>query len=143
VIPARGTVHHIELWVPNLRSAQPRWRWLLAELGYERYQAWDRGVSFALGPTYIVLEQSPALAAATHDRLLPGMNHLAFHAGTRADVDALVHGAGEHGWMLMFADRHPFAGGPDTYAAYLEDVDGFEVELVADSPVVVAAMPAG
>jgi hypothetical protein len=32
----------------------------------------------------------------------------------------------------MFQDRHPFAGGADTYAAYLEDGDGYEVELVAD-----------
>jgi hypothetical protein len=32
---------------------------------------------------------------------------------------------------LLFADRHPFAGGPDHYAASLEDGDGFEVELVA------------
>lgn len=70
------------------------------------------------------------------------MNHVAFHAGTRDDVDALVHGAGERGWTLMFADRHPFAGGPDTYAAYLEDVDGFEVELVADSLVILPAPPA-
>lgn len=32
----------------------------------------------------------------------------------------------------MFQDHDPFAGGPDNYAAYLEDDDGYEVELVAD-----------
>jgi hypothetical protein len=32
---------------------------------------------------------------------------------------------------LLFPDRHPHAGGPDHYAAYLENTDGFEVELVA------------
>jgi hypothetical protein len=31
----------------------------------------------------------------------------------------------------MFADRHPFAGGPQHYAAFLENTDGYEVELVA------------
>jgi hypothetical protein len=36
-----------------------------------------------------------------------------------------------HGWTLLFPDRHPHAGGPDHYAAYLENTDGFEVELVA------------
>lgn len=38
-----------------------------------------------------------------------------------------------NGWTLMFADRHPHAGGggEDHYAAYLENRDGFEVELVA------------
>jgi catechol 2,3-dioxygenase-like lactoylglutathione lyase family enzyme len=28
-------------------------------------------------------------------------------------------------------DRHPYAGGPEHYAAYLASTDGFEVELVA------------
>ncbi|MDO5752641.1 MAG: glyoxalase, partial [Arthrobacter sp.] len=37
----------------------------------------------------------------------------------------------DHGWMLMFTDRHPLAGGPSHHAAYLENADGFEVELVA------------
>jgi hypothetical protein len=46
-------------------------------------------------------------------------------------VDELTAAAEEHGWMLMFADRHPHAGGPEHYAAYLENGDGFEVELVA------------
>jgi hypothetical protein len=36
-----------------------------------------------------------------------------------------------HRWMLLFADRHPHAGGPQLYAAYLENSAGFEVELVA------------
>ncbi|WP_219817000.1 hypothetical protein [Arthrobacter sp. GMC3] len=37
-----------------------------------------------------------------------------------------------HGWTLMFADEHPHAGGTGHYAAYLENADGFEVELVAE-----------
>jgi hypothetical protein len=61
----------------------------------------------------------------------PGLNHLAFHAGSRSSVEAIVAGAHEHGWSLMFPDKHPWAGGPEHYAAYLEDRDGFEVELVA------------
>ena len=46
-------------------------------------------------------------------------------------MEDLAREALEHGWTLMFADRHPHAGGPDHYAAYLENDDGFEVELVA------------
>ncbi len=78
-----------------------------------------------------MLEQSPALSADQHDRLRPGLNHLAFHAGTPAEVEALVHQAGHRGWRLLFPDKHPYAAGPDYYAAYLENADGFEVELVA------------
>jgi catechol 2,3-dioxygenase-like lactoylglutathione lyase family enzyme len=127
-----GTLHHVELWVPDLERALVSWGWLLGELGYEQFQNWPAGRSWRLGPTYLVVEQSPALSAGKHDRLRPGLNHLAFHVPGRDRVDQLVAAASGHGWTLMFSDRHPYAGGPDHYAAYLENVDGFEVELVAD-----------
>ena len=59
------------------------------------------------------------------------MNHLAFHAGDRARVDALAAAGPVHGWTLLFPETHPNAGGQDHYAAYLTNSDGFEVELVA------------
>ncbi len=127
----RGLLHHVELWVPDLERARASWGWLLAELGYQPFQDWPAGCSWQLGDTYLVAEQSAALSAAGHERCRPGLNHLAFHAGSRAEVDALASAAPAHGWALMFADRHPFAGGPEHYAAYLENSDGFEVELVA------------
>ena len=43
----------------------------------------------------------------------------------------MVDACAEGGWTLMFADTHPYAGGPTHYAAYLESGEGFEVELVA------------
>ena len=126
-----GALHHIELWVPNLDRAAATWGWLLGELGYELFQDWPGGQSWRSGPTYIVLEQSPARTASRHDRSRPGLNHLAFHVESRARADELSVDAGQHGWRLMFADRHPYAGGDEHYAAYLEDSDGYEVELVA------------
>jgi catechol 2,3-dioxygenase-like lactoylglutathione lyase family enzyme len=129
--PSVGALHHVELWVPDLERAVSSWGWLLTELGYAEFQSWAHGRSWRLGTGYVVVEQSPALVSDAHDRCRPGLNHLAFHAGGTADVDRLVAEAGAHGWSLLFADRHPHAGGPDTYAAYLENDDGFEVELVA------------
>jgi hypothetical protein len=126
-----GELHHVEIWVPSLERAISSWGWLLTELGYAEFQDWSDGRSWKLGATYIVVEQSPALTSNSHDRLAPGLNHLAFQVATQALVDSLTAAATEHGWSLMFADRHPHAGGPDHYAAYLENVDGFEVELVA------------
>jgi catechol 2,3-dioxygenase-like lactoylglutathione lyase family enzyme len=122
----------VELWVPDLARAERSWGWLLTALGAAPYQSWEHGRSWRLGEVYVVVEQSPALTADTHERLRPGLNHLAFRAGAPAELDALVAGAPAHGWRLLFADRHPFAGGPDHRAAYLEDADGYEVELVAD-----------
>ena len=128
-----GTLHHVELWVPELGRAAAEWGWLLGRLGYEQFQNWEQGRSWQLGNTYIVVEQSPALTAAGHDRRHPGLNHLAFHAGGRKDVDALTVEGPSHGWTLLFGDKHPHAGGTDHYAAYLANTDGFEVELVAAS----------
>lgn len=79
---ATGWLHHVEVWVPSLRRAEQSWGWLLGELGWAPYQRWPAGRSWRLGHTYVVLEESPALTATTHDRLRPGLNHLAFHAGT-------------------------------------------------------------
>ncbi|MFC4499972.1 MULTISPECIES: VOC family protein [Streptomyces] len=126
-------LHHVELWVPDLARAVEEWGWLLGRLGHEPYQEWEHGRSWRLGPTYLVVERSPALRGESHDRLRPGLNHLAFHAGSPAALDALVAEAPAHGWTPLFAERYPHAGGPQHYAAYLENTDGFEAELVAGS----------
>lgn len=140
-----GTPHHIELWVPDLARARLSWGWLLPRLGYAPFQSWPDGASWRLGPTYVVLEQSPAMTATTHERLRPGLNHLALHVASRAELDAVVTEAAAHGWTLLFPQQHPFAGGPEHCAAYLEDADGFEVELVAPTPapVTVDLAPSG
>ncbi|MEE1621632.1 VOC family protein [Zafaria sp. J156] len=129
--PKTGLLHHVELWVPDIDRAAAQWGWLLGELGYEPFQDWPAGRSWRLGGTYLVVEQSPDLLGAEHERRRPGLNHLAFHAGDPGSVDELAAEAPRHGWRLLFPELHPHAGGPETYAAYLENADGFEVELVA------------
>ncbi|WP_409466488.1 hypothetical protein [Amycolatopsis sp. GA6-003] len=89
---AHGTLHHVELWVPDLGRAVASLGWLLEELGYQRFQDWD---------------------AAT--------------------VEQMAADAARHGWQLMFPEKHPYAGGAEHYAAYLQNDDGFEVELVSSA----------
>lgn len=129
-----GRTHHIELWVRDLARARHTFGWLLGELGWQEYQRWSAGISWRLGHTYLVVEQSPALLEGPYERNRAGLNHLALHGGTRERIDQLVDAAGGHGWRLMFGDRHPYAGGPEHYAAYLENEDGFEMEIVAANP---------
>jgi RimJ/RimL family protein N-acetyltransferase len=124
-----GGAHHIELWVPDLARAEASLGWLFLELGRREYQRWSDGVSWKLGGTYVVVERSPALVGDSHDRLRPGLNHLALHAGDPARVDELAAAAPRHGWRALFPQRYPHAGGPEHYAAYLENEDGFEIEL--------------
>ena len=123
-------LHHIELWVPDLARAEATLGWIFTRLGWTEHQRWNDGVSWKHAGTYVVAERSPAMTGP-HDRMKAGLNHLALHAGSREDVDGLTRESEAHGWKLMFADLHPHAGGPDHYAAFLENEDGFEIELVA------------
>ncbi len=128
----RGALHHVELWVPDLPRALGEWGWLLRELGYQLNQDWPAGRSWILHGTYLVVEQSRAMTSDRHERLRPGLNHLALNAGTPQQLDDLMAEAPNRGWRPLFEEKYPHAGGPQHYAGYLENSDGFEVELVAD-----------
>ena len=38
--PHTGMLHHVELYVSDLRKSSEFWGWLLGELGYREYQRW-------------------------------------------------------------------------------------------------------
>ena len=124
-------LHHLTLWVPDLERAAESWSWLLTELGYRRDTSVDRVMVFRHDQgVAVVLEQSADMVPGMlHSRLRPGLNHVAFSLPSAVALDAIVTRAGNHGWSPLPVDRHPIAGGADV--AYLEDRDGFEVELVA------------
>lgn len=125
-------IHHVELWVRDFDSAVASFGWLFQRLGWRIGRVWEHGCAWtSSGGPYIVIESGPDLRWMPHDRRSPGLNHLAFEVPDRGAVDRIVAEGPGHGWQLMFPDRHPFAGGPDHYAAYLENAEGFEVEIVA------------
>ena len=121
----------MEIWVADLAAAEASLGWLFGELGYVPGEGWAEGRTYQGAGEYLVLEAGPDVAAGAHERTRPGLNHLAFRAGSRSRVDELTAAARGRGFRLLFEDRHPHAGGADHYAAYLETADGFEVELVA------------
>lgn len=130
-----AAIHHVELWVPDFAAARPRWHWLLSRLAWTDFQDWPGGHSWrSPDGSYVVIEQSPDLTGDRHRRTLPGMNHVAVTAPDTGAVDDIAAGAAGHGWQLLFTDTHPYAGGHEHYAAFLSDDDGYEVEVVADSP---------
>lgn len=127
-------VHHIELWTADLAAAEPSFHWLLLELGWtlEHVNGWEQGRIWRHSSgLYIVLEQSPAIIGDHHDRLRPGLNHLALTCADRAALDHIRDAAPEHGWSELFGDTYPHAGGPEHVAWFAENADGFEVEVVA------------
>jgi hypothetical protein len=125
-------IHHFDLWVRDAATATPEWDWLLTGCGWERDFADETGGAWKhLDGTYTFLERSSDLVDEPHDRLRPGINHLALTVADRAVLDALRGAAAEHGWSELYAERYPHAGGDDHVALYLENSEGFEVEVVA------------
>ena len=124
-------LHHITLWVPDLERAEASWNWLLGRLGYERDRSVERVVLLRHpGGTAVVLEQSTDMVPGMlYSRMRPGLNHVAFRVETATDLAVITQSAAEHGWSVFAGEGHPIAGGADV--VYLEDRDGFEVELVA------------
>lgn len=128
-----ATVHHIELWTHDLAASTRSWDWLFRMLAWQPDDgSWADGrIWTSPSGTYVVLEQSPALTGDRHDRMAPGMNHVALTVPGRSVLDGLRAEAAEHGWRELFAGAYPHAGGEQHVALFLENDQGFEVELVA------------
>jgi catechol 2,3-dioxygenase-like lactoylglutathione lyase family enzyme len=124
-------LHHLTIWVPDIARAEPSWRWLLGELGYQ-VQAPRAGVLVFRcedGAAIVMEQSSDMVPGMLHSRLRPGLNHVAFTIDPSVSMADLVARSADHGWKALPIDGHPIAGGAEV--AYLEDRDGFEVELVA------------
>jgi catechol-2,3-dioxygenase len=127
----RRVLHHVTLWVPDLRRAEDSWGWLLGELGYTHDRSLGTVVLFRHHSGFsVALEQSRDMVPGMlYSRMRPGLNHMAFRLESADALANLVREAANHGWRALPIDGHPIAGGAQV--GYLEDSDGFEVELVA------------
>jgi catechol 2,3-dioxygenase-like lactoylglutathione lyase family enzyme len=124
-------LHHLTLWVPDLERARAPWSWLLGRLGYAIDDSPESILLFRDGKGFaFVIEQSADMVPGMlHSRLRPGLNHVAFRLESSDLLGAILREAGDHGWSDLPFDRHPIAGA--SRVGYLENSDGFEVELVA------------
>ena len=124
-------LHHVILWVPDLERADESWTWLLGELGYDVSRSVDNVVVLRHpdGPTVALEQSTDMVPGMLYSRMRPGVNHMAFTLPPALSLSDIVAEAAEHGWSQLPTDRHPLAPGA-TDVAYLEDRDGFEVELV-------------
>lgn len=125
-------LHHIEIYVSDLKKSVPFWSWLLGELNYSLYQKWDEGISWKYRNMYLVFVQAKEkYQDIAYNRCRVGLNHLAFHAKSKEHVDQMTQKLKEKGIPVLYEDRHPFAGGERHYAVYFEDPDRIKVELAA------------
>lgn len=124
-------LHHLDLWVRDLAIARGEWEWLLGELEWSVDTDDESGTAWRHDDgTYFFLQAVPDDSGESHDRTKPGINHLAVTVPDRVLLDRMRAESSEHGWHELFADRYPHAGGDDHTALYLENSEGFEVEVV-------------
>lgn len=125
-------LHHLEINVSNLSRSSEFWGWFLTEIGYEPFQKWESGFSWKQGETYIVFVQADdRFLDIPYHRSRVGLNHLAFQAVSREQVNQMTLQLKEKGVTILYPDKHPFAGGGSHYAVFFEDPDRIKVELVA------------
>jgi catechol 2,3-dioxygenase-like lactoylglutathione lyase family enzyme len=124
-------LHHVTLWVPDLERARESWSWLLGELGCTLDQSVESVVLFRhpTGFAFAIEQSADMVPGMLYSRLRPGVNHVAFTVDSAAALADIVSRGPDHGWSPLPVDRHPIANVAEV--AYLEDRDGFEVELVA------------
>lgn len=127
-----GKVHHIEIYCSQLEKSSNFWAWFLNELGYKQFQKWDQGISFKLGQSYIVFVQVEKKHLGTnYHRCKPGLNHLAFYGTSHSHIDDLTRKLKDRNITILYQDKHPHAGGTNTYGVYFEDPERIKVEVMA------------
>jgi catechol 2,3-dioxygenase-like lactoylglutathione lyase family enzyme len=125
-------LHHVEINVQDLTRTKLFYSWLMAELGYEPFQEWDKGISYKNGSAYLVFTQTEAkYKGFSFHRKHTGLNHLAFWAKSRAHVEHLRVQLKENKVPFLYDKDYPFAGGEGHYALFFEDPDRIKIEIVA------------
>lgn len=125
-------LHHVEIYISNLEKSVEFWSWLLTELGYEQYQKWELGISWKYQETYLVFVQAEErFLDVPYHRCRVGLNHLAFHARSRDQVDEITETLIKKEIPILYREKHPYAGGSEYYAVFFEDPDRIKVEIVA------------
>ncbi|MBD7965981.1 VOC family protein [Fictibacillus norfolkensis] len=125
-------LHHIEMNVQNLRKTKEFYEWLLPELGYSLFQEWEKGFSYKMESSYLVFVQTDELYNdIPFHRKRSGLNHLAFWAKSRAQIEHLRVQLKKKNISFLYEDKFPFAGGKNHYALFFEDPDRLKIEIVA------------
>jgi len=128
--------HHLDLTVSDVARSMPFYDKVLGGLGYARTEDYAGGV-----PCWVIGEGSgvfsiglhAAQSDRPHDRRAAGLHHLAFHAASRADVDAFHVLLAREGIEILDAPAE-YDCTPGYYAVFFADPDGIKLELVHEPP---------
>ena len=132
----RGLIHHLDLTVRDPAASLAFYDAVLSHFGYRRTREDERGFDWEFRSddgtfTSIgVMRASITGRERAHDRYSPGLHHVAWTAGSRADVDELYDLLRRIGATIL----EPPAGYPQYgagyYALFFADPDGLKLEYV-------------
>ena len=135
---ARGAISHIALTARDFDLSTRFYDQVLSFMGYERIevpettqQAMKTPLRAWASPNGSITLRTANAASAykAHDRNAPGLNHLAFNADSRADVDRLHELLQRIGAKVLDASaQYPYF--PEYYAVYFADPDDVKIEFV-------------
>jgi glyoxylase I family protein len=134
---ARGSLNHLALTASDLDRSVEFYDKVLGFMGYVRGEVQES--TQQLMKTRLVAWGSPTgavtlrpakvgSASKAHDRTHPGLNHLAFNAADRADVERMYELLREIGAQILDPPEYPYF--PGYYAVYFTDPDGIKFEFV-------------
>ena len=134
---ARGAINHLALTVGDLARSAVFYDKVLGFLGYARVEVPESTQTLMKTP---LLAWASPMGAVTmrpakgesaqkiHDRNAPGMNHLAFEAASRDDVEKMYALLKEMGAQVLDPPaEYPYF--PGYYAVYFTDPDGIKLEF--------------
>lgn len=137
-------IDHIQITVKDMAVAAPFYDRLMPLLGFDlgrrteaTVAAHDLHVVEYLHPQLIFAISSPrgAFATDTIHRRKPGaLHHLAFRAGSRAEVDRMHLALLEIGAAIVEPPRLYPEHGPSYYALFFKDLEGIKLEIVHSEP---------
>jgi glyoxylase I family protein len=135
---ARGSINHLALTVSDLVRSSEFYDKVLGFMGYARVevpettqQAMKTALRAWAGPnSSITLRPAKGPSAdQTHDRNAPGLNHVAFNADNRDDVQKL-HSLLQEMRAQILDPPADYPYFPGYFAVYFTDPDGFKFEFV-------------
>lgn len=124
-------LHHLSLAVTDLERAAAFYDAALGVLGFVRAWSYDTAIGYGRpggGDKFAIKRAEPGMADP------PGRFHLAFAAPDREAVGAfhragIANGGRDDGGPGLRPEY-----GPDYYAAYVLDPDGYNIEAVINEP---------
>ena len=133
----RGFISHLDLNVSHPEESIRFYALVLGHLGFERHDI-DEGRAWwslrhADGAVFGIEVRPPAEPSPRlrHERYSPGIDHLAFHAASRDDVDALHAGLIDAGFAVADPPAE-YDYTPGYYAVAFDDPSGIRLEVVHD-----------